>query len=104
MISETYIDFCFIRKKAEPDFAKEIDRMLQRLYYETRLEWNIHGREEQDVQIVLAEIKGMSRWQTEDEAIDFIETETDDQFWDYLQGYQVAVYPQMAGCGNCGSD
>lgn len=103
MISETYIDFCFIRKAATGDFSAEIDEMLCRLYKGTCLKWHVHEKAEQDVQIVTAEMKGMSGWQSDDEAIDYIEKDGDDLFWDYLQGYQIAVYPQMRGCESCGS-
>jgi hypothetical protein len=52
--------------------------------------------------IMMAEIKGMSSWQTNEEAEAFIENKADDVFWDYLQGYQMFIFPQTKGCGSCG--
>jgi hypothetical protein len=102
MNSETYIDFCFIRETEEEPFAGEIERQLQKLFGKSRLRWHIYGRQEENMDIMMVEIKGMSGWQTNEEAETFIKNKADDVFWDYLQGYQMFIFPQTKGCGSCG--
>ncbi|WP_071396269.1 hypothetical protein [Bacillus tuaregi] len=102
MNSETYLDFCFVREKAG-DFAVEIDRLLTELFKDIRLNWYLDEKTEDGIEIVVAEVKGMSRWQSEEETIEFIEEHADEEFWQYLQGYQMNVYPAKRGCGSCGT-
>lgn len=101
MNSETYVDFCFIRHTAG-DFSMEIDRILKELFKGARLKWYLDEKTEAGLEIVVAEIKGMSKWQSEAEAIEYIENNADEAFWEYLQGYQMNVYPAR-GCGSCGT-
>ncbi|MBS4179254.1 hypothetical protein [Lederbergia citrea] len=102
MNSETYIDFCFIRNPAG-NFAAEIDNLLRELFKGIRLNWYLEEKTEDGMELVVAEIKGMSRWQSEEDAIDFIESHAAEDFWEYLQGFQLNVYPAMRGCGSCGT-
>ena len=55
------------------------------------------------IDIVVAEVKGMSGWESEEETIEFIENHADDRFWKYLQGYQINVYSAKRGCNTCGT-
>lgn len=103
MNSETYLDFCFIRKSAG-NFAAEIDEMLSKLFKGIRLNWYLDEKVEDGVEIVVAEVKGMSKWQSENETIEFIEDHAEESFWDYLQGYKFFIYPAKKGCGSCGTN
>lgn len=102
MNSETYLDFCFVRE-ASGNFASEVDQMLTELFKGVRLNWYLDEKNEGGMDIVVAEVKGMSKWESEDETIDFIEDHAGDSFWRYLQGYQMYIYPAKRGCGSCGT-
>lgn len=102
MNSETYLDFCFIRP-AKGNFAEEIDKMLSKIFKGIRVNWYLEEKLEDGVEIVVAEVKGMSRWQSEDETIQFIEEHAEDAFWECLQGYKMFIYPNKRGCNSCGA-
>ncbi|WP_231689548.1 hypothetical protein [Bacillus sp. FJAT-27245] len=102
MNSETYIDLFFARKE-EGKFSPEVDSLLKELFSGKRLNWYLEEKQEDGVDVVIAEIKGMSPFQTEEEGIAFIEMHAGDRFWDYLQGYKIFVYPNKRGCGSCGT-
>lgn len=102
MNSETYLDFCFIREK-NGHFAAEIHRVLSELFKDIRLNWYLDEKTEDGIEIVVAEIKGMSSWQSEEETICYIEENAGESFWKYIQGYQMNVYPVKRGCGGCGT-
>ncbi|MBN6885170.1 hypothetical protein ACUXCC_000300 [Cytobacillus horneckiae] len=102
MNSETYLDFCFIRE-ASGDFSSEINQILSTLFDGIRLHWYLDEKSDDGMDVVVAEVKGMSKWQSEEETIDFIEEHATQSFWDYLQGFQFIVYPPKRGCGSCGN-
>ncbi|MDF9761931.1 MULTISPECIES: hypothetical protein [Peribacillus] len=102
MNSETYLDFCFI-KEASGNFAVEIDMLLSDLFKDVRLNWYLDEKSIDGVDIVVAEVKGMSRWESEEEAIEFIEIHAGDLFWKHLHGYQLNVYMTKRGCNTCGA-
>lgn len=100
LISETYIDFCFIREN-KGSLAKEIDEILSELFKDIKLNWYLEEKEIEETAVVVAEIKGMSRWQSEEETISFIENNATDLFWSYLQGYKIFIYPVKRKGANC---
>lgn len=103
MNNETYLDFCFIRQKKE-NFSEEIHAILSKLFADVKLHWFLEEKVEQGVEMVIAQVKGMSKWCSEEEAIEFIESQAEPVFWDYLQGYQMYIYPvNKRGCANCGT-
>ncbi|MFA1710228.1 hypothetical protein ACDX66_00755 [Peribacillus frigoritolerans] len=102
MNSETYIDFCFVRV-ASVNFASEIDKLLSDLFNGFRLNWYLDEKSMNGIDIVVAEVKGMSGWECEEETIEYIENHADDRFWIYLQGYQINVYSAKRGCNTCGT-
>ncbi|WP_066300649.1 hypothetical protein [Bacillus sp. FJAT-29937] len=102
MNSETYLDFCFMRMPSG-NFTGEIDQMLTKLFAGVRLNWYLEEKIENDVEIVIAEVKGMSKWNSEDETAAFIEDHADLAFWEYLQGYKMFIYPAKRGCSSCGA-
>ncbi|MBU8878022.1 hypothetical protein BGM26_03330 [Bacillus sp. FJAT-29790] len=102
MNSETYLDFCFVRE-ASGNFASEIDKVLSNLFKGVRLNWYLDEKSKDGVEIVVAEVKGMSRWESEEETIEFIEGHAEDVFWEYLQGYKMFIYPNKKGCNGCGT-
>lgn len=103
MNSETYLDFCFIRN-ASGNFKEEIDQLLSKLFKGIRLNWYLDEKIENGIEMIVAEVKGMSRWQSEDETIEFIEGHADESFWEYLQGYKMFIYPEKRGCTSCGTN
>lgn len=102
MISETYIDFCFMRKQTG-QFAADIDELLKNLFGKKRLNWFLEEKSMEGADMVVAEIKGMSDWGSEEETIQFIEENASDEFWEYLQGYKMFIYPVKRGCNSCGT-
>lgn len=102
MNSETYLDFCFVRETAG-HFASEIHEILTELFKGIRLNWYLDEKTQEGIEIVVAEVKGMSRWNSEEETIQYIEEHAGETFWEYLQGYQMNVYPAKRGCGSCGT-
>ncbi|MDP4163069.1 MAG: hypothetical protein Q8906_04170 [Bacillota bacterium] len=102
MNNETYIDFCFM-KKGTGEFLNEIEALLKELFRGKRLNWYLEEKAVEDAWMVVAEIKGMSDWKSEEEAIMFIEDTAPENFWKYLQGYKLFVYPASKGCNSCGT-
>ncbi|ALC92984.1 hypothetical protein AM500_23680 [Bacillus sp. FJAT-18017] len=103
MNSETYIDFIFARKQEGGGFTPKIDSLLKELFPGKRLSWYLEEKVSEGADVVIAEIKGMSPFQSEDEAIEFIETNAHNVFWEYLQGYKIFIYPNKRGCNSCGT-
>lgn len=102
MNSETYLDFCFIRPQVG-NFADTIDALLKELFKGIRVTWYLEEKSLDGAEMVVAEVKGMSRFQSEEEVIGHIETHAEEPFWNYLQGYKFFVYPNKKGCGSsCG--
>jgi len=102
MTSETYIDFCFVRPEIG-DFALVIDELLKQIFAKKRLNWFLEEKTYEGIEMVVAEIKGMSNWQSEEETIQFIEEHAGDAFWEYLQGYKMFIYPVLRGCNSFGT-
>ena len=102
MTSETYLDFCFIRA-AKGNFAAEVDELLKDTFEKKRLNWYLEEKKIDGADMVVAEIKGMSDWGSEEETIKFLEEHGGDKFWEYLQGYKLFIYPAQRGCTSCGT-
>lgn len=102
MTSETYIDFCFVRPESG-EFAAEIDELLKNTFVKKRLNWFLEEKSIDGAEMVVAEIKGMSDWSSEEETILFLEEHAGDKFWEYLQGYKMFIYPVTRGCNSCGT-
>ncbi|MGJ7919355.1 hypothetical protein [Neobacillus sp. LXY-4] len=103
MNNETYLDFCFIREKTG-NFAVEINEILTNLFAEVRLNWYLEEKTLEGAEMVIAEVKGMSKWRSEEETLHFLEENGNKQFWQYLQGYKMFIYPvTMRGCSSCGT-
>jgi predicted metalloprotease with PDZ domain len=102
MISETYLDFCFIREQ-KGEFAPVIDELLKKMFGKKRLNWFLEEKAIDGAEMVIAEVKGMSDWDSEEDTIQFIEDNADPKFWDYLQGYKLFIYPVKKGCNSCGT-
>lgn len=102
MNSETYLDFCFIRSE-KGGFSSVIDSVLKKTFEGKHLNWYLEGKSIDGGEMVVAEIKGMSDWKSEDETISFLEENAGEEFWQYLQGYKMFIYPAKRGCGSCGT-
>lgn len=95
--SETYLDFCFIRKK-NGSLKEDVHSMFETLFEKERLHWFLDEKEEMGAQIVVAEVKGMSKWNSEEEVMEYLDTNASEEFWTLLQGFQFNVFPVMRGC------
>jgi hypothetical protein len=102
MTSETYLDFCFIREQTG-NFAADIDEVLKNMFGKKRLNWFLEEKTIDGAEMVIAEVKGMSDWRSEEETILFLEEHADSKFWEYLQGYKMFIYPVKKGCNSCGT-
>lgn len=102
MKNETYVDFCFIRE-AKSHFSYEIDLLLKEIFHSEVLHWYLDEKCEDELEIVVAECKGMSHWDSEEQVLQYLEQHASDSFWRYLQGYQIAIYPYTKGCKSCGT-
>jgi hypothetical protein len=101
MNNETYLDFCFVRK-TQGNFSKEINDLFLALFAGINLNWFLEEKVEQGADIVIAQVKGMSKWRSEEETIQFLEDQAGETFWEYLQGYQMYIYPaNTRGCSSC---
>jgi hypothetical protein len=102
MTSETYLDFCFMRGESG-GFSIEIDGILKGIFGKKRLNWFLEEKTIEGAALVIAEVKGMSDWNSEEETILFLEENADEKFWEYLQGYKMFIYPVKRGCNSCGT-
>ncbi|WP_019155696.1 hypothetical protein [Robertmurraya massiliosenegalensis] len=100
MMSETFLDFCFIREE-KGNFRNEIEQLFLSLFKGTKLHWYLDEKKLEEAEVVVAEVKGMSRWQSEAEVIQYLEEHATETFWKLLQGYQMYVYPVQKGCHSC---
>ncbi|WHY71190.1 hypothetical protein [Fictibacillus enclensis] len=105
MNNETYLDFCFIRTFGvfEESLFSKVDKALQHLFDHQLLHWYLEEKKKDGLEIVIAEVRGMSEWTSEDEVLNHLEKAEGSSFWEYLQGCQFNVYPAMKGCGSCGT-
>ncbi|WP_054028397.1 hypothetical protein [Bacillus sp. FJAT-28004] len=101
---EFTLNLCFIREHTQSPFQSVINQQLQGLFA-GKGSWYIDHREEEGLDIAVAEVKGLATWETEDEIIRYIEesarmdSASESACWDHLQGYQVSVSPKLdAGC------
>ncbi|MHC0036164.1 hypothetical protein [Pseudoneobacillus sp. C159] len=104
MNSEAYLDLCFVREQ-QGGFSREIDSLLKEVFQGIRLNWYLDEKTAEGADIVVAEVKGMAPWQSEEDTIHYLEEKAGDAFWQYLQGYQLYIYPNhpKKGCGSCGT-
>ncbi len=100
MISEVFIDFCFIRHPGL-QFKSVVEEELKNLFPET-IHWYLDCNEEDEYEMIVAELRGMGRWSTEDEVIQHLHKQATDKFWEWLQGCRIHVYPVRKGCASCG--
>ncbi|CAG9607252.1 hypothetical protein [Pseudoneobacillus rhizosphaerae] len=103
MNSEAYLDFCFVRE-ARGGFAVEIEALMESVFQGIRVNWYLEEKSAEGADIVVAEVKGMAPWKTEEETLHYLEEHAGEAFWEYLQGYQMYIYPNNPkGCGSCGT-
>ncbi|KRE70463.1 hypothetical protein [Paenibacillus sp. Soil750] len=104
MPSEFALDLCFIREHAQSPFYTIIEQQLNELFA-GKGTWYIDLREQEGLDIAVAEVKGLAIWESEEEILNYIEKYTisgepsEHDCWNHLQGYQVKVSPKAdAGC------
>jgi hypothetical protein len=99
--SEVMLDFCFIRTP-KGDFKQEISNELNQLFGDT-IHWYLDAKEEENIEVVIAEVRGMGAWKSEKAVVQHIEENGTDTFWEWLQGYRMNVYPNSKGACHCGN-
>ncbi|MCS7461523.1 hypothetical protein N0M98_15330 [Paenibacillus doosanensis] len=105
MPTEFALDLCFIREHGQLPLPTLIDRELQKLFA-GRGSWYIDFKVKEGLDIAVAEVKGLGTWETEDELLQYIEesmeqdSDSAEDSWEYLQGYQVKVWPKI-DAGSC---
>ncbi|WP_173917475.1 hypothetical protein [Halobacillus sp. Marseille-Q1614] len=99
-INETYLDFCFIQETTG-SLAGDVNNMFKRIFSGQRLNWYMDEKSEDGIEVVVAEVKGMSSWTSVEEVIHHLDENAGEEFWETLQGYQFNVYP-AGGCSSCG--
>lgn len=104
MPSEFALDLCFIREHAKSPFSTIIEQQLNELFA-GKGTWYIDLREQEGLDIAVAEVKGLAIWESEEEVLSYIEEyaacslTSEHDCWNHLQGYQVKVSPKAdAGC------
>ncbi|OAS13450.1 hypothetical protein [Paenibacillus oryzisoli] len=104
MPSEFALDLCFIREHAQSPFYMIIEQQMSELFA-GKGTWYVDHREQEGLDIAVAEVKGLSTWESEDDVLSYIEEYAGSGLpaeldcWIHLQGYQVKVMPKAdAGC------
>ncbi|MBU7595555.1 hypothetical protein [Metabacillus halosaccharovorans] len=100
MRNETYLDFCFIRE-GTGNFSQEINLIFTEIFNGKRLYWYLDEKNQDGLEIVVAEVKGMSDWNSEEDLLHHLEEHGGNPFWNYIQGYQFVIHPDMKGCKSC---
>lgn len=100
MRSEIVFDLCFIREQRS-GFDKQIEQELLSIFGK-KLKWYLDYKCKDSLEIVVAEVKGVGKWETEDELIAFVEEKASLQFMSWLQGYKLKLYQASKGGGCCG--
>ncbi|WP_088104895.1 hypothetical protein [Halalkalibacter urbisdiaboli] len=99
MRSEVVFDLCFIRHQLR-DFDKTIHQELLSIFG-NKLKWYLDYKCKNELEIVVAELKGVGSWETEDELISYVENKASQQFFTWLQGYKLQLFPTKKGGGSC---
>lgn len=107
MKAEFFLDFCFIRGMDEQkdDFLENIEEQMVQLFG-GKATWYLEGKQEEQVEIVLVEVKGHGEWEKQDDVVEYIEEHASDSFLEWLQGYRMTfdVKEKHEGCANCGQN
>jgi hypothetical protein len=101
MRSECCLDFCFVRSH-QGNFAEDIDHQLFRLF-EDSLYWYLEYKVDNGLDIVVAEVRGLGNWQTENELLDYLDEKGNSLFWEWLKGFRFQVFSMKSEgcCGGC---
>ncbi|CAM4388511.1 hypothetical protein FHS16_003582 [Paenibacillus endophyticus] len=108
MIAEFFLDLCFIREhEPEQHFEQAVEQQLQSLFT-GKGSWHMEAKQQDQelVDIVVAEVKGMAKWQCEEEILAYLEENAALRFMDWLQGYRIQLDIKEAheGCSHCGKN
>ncbi|MUT67975.1 hypothetical protein [Paenibacillus sp. NEAU-GSW1] len=105
---EFFLDLCFIREH-EPEpihrFEQAVQKQLDHLFSGTG-SWYTEGKQQDQADIVVAEVKGMAKWQSEEDIVAYIEANAAPPFMAWLQGYRIQLDIKEAheGCSHCGKN
>lgn len=97
MKSEVMLDFCFIRNNIG-QLKQEIESMFLSLFKSHRVHWYLDEKVVDELEMVIAEVRGIGNFGSEEEVFSHIENHAAENFWEWLQGYRFQVYPVNKGC------
>lgn len=98
-ISQLLWDLCFVTTAGScTDMRQVIEDELCGL--DERITWFIEAKERDGLDIVVAEGKGLTSCETEDQFLTAVDPHLISPCWDWLSGYQLQVIPQM-DAGSC---
>jgi len=101
MKNELVLDLCFIRP-IQGGFEREIQTELQNIFGE-KLTWYLDVKQQEELEVVVAELRGIGSWSSEDEVMSKIEELASDTFFTWLQGYRIQLFAKEEGsvCHAC---
>jgi hypothetical protein len=102
--SEYFIHLCFIRPElSEPTEPTNFVETLQeeaRLLFPTVSSLYVDRKCEEDLEIVVCELNGLSLWETEEEVLLYMEERLSEEWLSLLAGYKIQVIPKE-DAGTC---
>ena len=106
MRAEFFMDLCFIREvDLSIPFTQAVEQQLQALFG-GEAKWYLESRQEENLELVLVEVKGAGDWETEEDLVTYLDDHASDQIMTWLQGYRIEldIKEQHESCVNCGKD
>ncbi|WP_248926104.1 hypothetical protein [Paenibacillus hamazuiensis] len=102
MPSEFRVDLVFIRPQMKNSrFFDEIEREMERVFAGIG-HWFVERKREDRLEIAVAEVNGLSPFDSEEELLLSVEQKIGSGCWDWLQGLHVRVIPkEEAGACYC---
>lgn len=88
------LDLCFIRPAEDgPAFFAGIEAEMKALFKE-RATWYLDNKTDGGLHISVVSVNGLAHWESEHEAIAYVESKMTSDCWNWLQGYKVQVEPK----------
>jgi hypothetical protein len=89
--SEFFVNLCFIRSEKEAGpMLEHVEASLDQTFHKSPVR-RVFRRVDKGLEIVTAEVNGLSAWSCEEEVLDHLEAHLDDDCIRWLQGYMINV-------------
>jgi hypothetical protein len=100
MTNDVQLEVCCIAEQGS-GLSQLVQDQLSELFDES---FYIHAstKQENEVDIVIAEVRGKGNWRNEDELLGYIEEKADEAFLLSIHGVNVNVLNGKKGCSCCG--